>query len=287
MYLSFVIPARNDRDDPRLQICVSGLQTQIERHGLDAEIIVVDWNPPPDRPKLAEILSGPLRVIEVPPDVHNRYENSDKLAMYAYIAINTGILRAKGEFILPSSQDLLYSDELMQFLASERLDERKMYRANRYDVDRHVPYPATLNEQLTYCCQNVLLVKKKRKGRLLHTSACGDFTLLSREAWHWLRGFPEYDGYHVHLDGILMYIAHRSGYREKILRFPLYHIDHDSLWKPKKGRLRELGIPFISLKAKHAWIDEIMREEELILLYNDENWGLGDLDLPEVMLGGQ
>jgi hypothetical protein len=55
-YLSFVIAARNDDYGGnflhRMQVFVNVLFWLWERHNLDAELVVVEWNPPKDRPRL-------------------------------------------------------------------------------------------------------------------------------------------------------------------------------------------------------------------------------------------
>src|SRR5213075_422580 len=45
----------------------------------------------------------------------------------------------------------------------------------------------------------------------LHTTACGDFTMLSREQWHRLHGYPEFEAFSFHIDSLFCYMAHYSG----------------------------------------------------------------------------
>ena len=62
-YLSVVVASRNDTHggDPlaRLQALVNSFGAQCHRFGLDAELIVVEWNPPPDRPRLRDAVRVP------------------------------------------------------------------------------------------------------------------------------------------------------------------------------------------------------------------------------------
>src|SRR5262249_10127703 len=51
----------------------------------------------------------------------------------------------------------------------------------------------------------------------LHTNACGDFTLMSREAWETVRGYPELEMFSMHIDSLLLYQAHWRGVREAYL----------------------------------------------------------------------
>ena len=168
-YISVVVTARNDDHGgnllQRMQIFVGGWIAQSRRHNLPSELIIVEWNPPPDRPRLAEALTwhddlGPcqVRFIEVPSELHNRYTHAGALPLYQMIAKNVGIRRARGEFVLATNIDILFSDELVSFLATRALDPGRMYRVNRYDAMADVPQQATLDEQLEYCRTHLLRV---------------------------------------------------------------------------------------------------------------------------------
>ncbi len=62
-YLSLVVTARNDDHGgnllDRMQAFVSGWISQARRYSIPSELIIVEWNPPPDRPRLAEALEWP------------------------------------------------------------------------------------------------------------------------------------------------------------------------------------------------------------------------------------
>jgi hypothetical protein len=49
---------------------------------------------------------------------------------------NAGIRRARGEFVLSTTVDTVFSDQLVAFLASRRLQKNRLYRADRYDASR-------------------------------------------------------------------------------------------------------------------------------------------------------
>ena len=83
-YLSVVVTSRNDDHggDPlkRLQAFVNCFDAQCLRTGLDAEIIIVEWNPPEDKPRLQTLVRWPspcvctYRFITVPPELHGTLE---------------------------------------------------------------------------------------------------------------------------------------------------------------------------------------------------------------------
>ncbi len=161
-YISVVVTARNDDHGgsllSRMQAFVNGWIGQCKRHGLSSELIVVDWNPPEDRPPLMHALRWPadtspcdVRFIKVPPEAHQRYKHAEAMPLYQMIAKNVGIRRARGSFVLATNIDIIFSDELVRYLAEERLDPSRMYRIDRHDVMSDVPVDGTVDEQLAYC----------------------------------------------------------------------------------------------------------------------------------------
>src|SRR5664280_188812 len=160
-YLSVVVAARNDDHGGnllgRMQVFVDAWINQGKRHNLSSELIIVEWNPPAGRERLAQALRWPndtgpceVRIIALPPEVHARYRDAAALPMCQTIAKNAGIRRARGEFILATNIDTVFSDELVQFLASRRLERGRMYRIDRHDVMSGVPLDGTLDEQRAY-----------------------------------------------------------------------------------------------------------------------------------------
>jgi hypothetical protein len=161
-YLSVIVTCRNDDHGGtllrRMQTFTNCFLGQCRRHGLSAELLVVEWNPPADRPRLAQALRwpadpGPCRVrfIEVPPEVHARFRHAEALPLFQMIAKNVGLRRARGRFLLCTNIDILFSDELMQFIVGQQLRPGAVYRMDRVDVDTDVPVDAPVPEQLAYC----------------------------------------------------------------------------------------------------------------------------------------
>ncbi len=337
--LTVVATARNDNHGGNLRhrmlLFVNGLLRQCQRHQLKAELILVEWNPPADNPPLAEVLSWPVddspclvRIIQVPSEIHQRFKHSDHLPLFQMIAKNVGIRRACGQYVLATNIDILFSDDLMKFLASGRLQRGYMYRLDRYDVPADISLESSIEAQLEYCRKNVIrlnalegthnfqsghyhpvypqltwrtwLSEKLQDWRLrpiinksrLHTNACGDFTLMAREHWFDVRGYPEFEMYSLHLDSILCHAAYHSGVQEYILGDPvrIYHIEHatGSGWTPEGARklakrLNKTGIPQLDHNQFTAWTIQ-MRRERKHLVFNEENWGLVDEHLSETII---
>jgi hypothetical protein len=123
----------------------------------------------------------------------------------------------------------------------------------------------------------------------LHSNACGDFTLMAREHWIDLRGYPEFDLYSFNIDAIFCYAAHYAGVKEKMLEEPLriYHIEHGtgSGWTPEGqqalfDRLDAKGIPYVDWPEVAAWAGQ-MRRLNCPMIFNREDWGLDEFELRE------
>ncbi len=350
--LSVVVTARNDNHGGnllhRMQLFLDGLGHQCAQHRLPAELIMVEWNPPQDQPPLSKVLTWPkngwctTRTIKVPQSIHSRLECSDRLPLFQMIAKNVGIRRARGRFVLATNVDLLFSDELMVFLASKKLDTSRFYRIDRYDVPSNIPLNGSMEEKLQFCRDHILRINRRaatydsEKGTLvriysprrrllhkfdrmfsrflpqplrewfwraehllygaerkpLHTNAAGDFTLMARERWNDLRGYPELQLFSMHLDALLCYAAHHSGMRERVLKSPkrIYHLEHSMGWSPDvltgvltDDRLDVDIVPQVSQEQMNAWAVQ-MRREKRPLIFNDEDWGLAGDVLEEVEL---
>jgi hypothetical protein len=171
-YLSVVVTARNDDHGGnllgRMQIFTTGWIEQARRFGFPSELIIVEWNPPLDRPRLEEVLRWPkdfgpcnVRFIEVPSALHRRYHHAEAMPLYQMIAKNVGIRRARGRFVLATNIDILFSDDLVAFLAEQQLDAGRMYRIDRHDVMSDVPPDACLQDQLEYCRTHLLRVNAR------------------------------------------------------------------------------------------------------------------------------
>jgi len=315
-----VAAARNDDHGGdllgRMQLFVRGLDALCERHALDAELVLVEWNAPVDRPRLAQALAWPdspracgVRIITVPPDVHGRFKHSEALPLFQMIAKNAGIRRARGHFVLATNVDLLFSNELVRFLASTRLQSGRLYRVERYDVPGRVPEELSLDELLNWCAGNVIRISGRdatvnmrtghrhviyspgrTTGRArLHTNACGDFQLMAARHWWELRGYPEFETYSMHLDSVLSFMAHFGGAREEVLADPMriYHFEHTGGWTPGEKRSKVLdtrldsaGVPQLPHATFDAWAREMTRSERAII-FNDDNWGLANDQLDE------
>lgn len=121
----------------------------------------------------------------------------------------------------------------------------------------------------------------------VHTNACGDFTLMAKERWAELRGYPEYAAFSLHIDSLLCYAAHYGGTRQVLLKPPIciYHLEHTGGWTPEEAknleeRIRAAGIPQLT-EEEMVEREAEMRSASRATTFNDDGWGLVTHDLPE------
>ena len=315
-----------------MRLFLQGLFDQTRRFHVPAELIVVEWNPPPDRPPLCEVLPAPsehdcltLRYVTVPAEIHRRYRRAAEIPLFQMIAKNVGLRRARGAFVLCTNVDLLFSDPLFRQLSGTPLRKDTYYRANRCDVPDGIDPAWSITEQLAWCerhvirrlgrdpryrhinlelvgLQNRSWIKKwlfdemalgmsmfwspeKRRFYQLDTFACGDFTLMAREAWIAIQGYVELDLYSLHVDSLGLIAAASLGYRQHV--FPpeacTYHIDHPSGWEAlsplEKVRFLEQRPAVDYSLVQEVGLDALAKGQGLRL--NASNWGYADIDFEE------
>ena len=373
--LSIVAAARHDEHGgpllQRLECFLHSLFRQAERARICLELVLVEWNPLPDRPSLREALQGisppvgmNVRLLRVPPEVHQSFPHADRISFFQFIAKNTGIRSARGEFVLATNVDVIFSDELFDHLASVPIHKNTIYRADRWDVEADLPamidpadlpdfcrrhvqrvftregvypaerYPAArlaLWEKRPSLAKIMAFVQfimqpnsrphwllspdscnekaRRRIGRTglllsafrhllhpplppIHLGASGDFTLMAKEHWHALHGYPEWSTFPIHMDSVLCLAAFYAGIQEIVLLDPMrvYHLSHDSPWGPAAdwdGTLDDMqqssGIEPIRIEQLVEWSQE-MRRSSRPLIFNTEQWGLETMELEEIMI---
>lgn len=302
-YLSIVIPGRNDNyggeQRERLNFCCAALLEQLEHFRIESEIVLVDYNPPPDRPPFSSLIDWPaktaccsVRAITVAPEFHARFLHSDKRSFNGPTSFNVGFRRSRGLFIVPKSSDTIFSDELMQFLAQKRLEIGRVYRANRCDVPKELLHMnGSLAQKLAFCHRNIITEygyqNVKSPFPILHTNASGDFQMMYRDHLFAIHGYWERDVCGTHNDSLVQYAAYCLGISEARLPPParVFKITHDRQTtrtvteSAPKQALRD-GVPTLSWAEAFEVIQEMVLKKRSPIL-SDESWGLADVDLPE------
>ena len=216
-YLNFVFTGSNAGYGgdfiSRMQACLDNLYLLAERHELDCDVTVVEWNPPADRPRIVDALEWnstriETKVITVPQTTHDNVPNPRGEKFFEYWAKNVGIRRAAGEFVLSTNPDNIYSESLIARLAKHDLDSGCFYRVNRSDTQA-----------------GKVFITHYKTAPELHFNGSGDFILMHRDAWESIHGHPEVP-YSLTVDGQTVYLADKAGLKQVILPEPMYHQDH-------------------------------------------------------------
>lgn len=267
-YLSMVTPSRNDDYGggmlQRLQFSFNILFEQLERHKIESELIIVDWNPPGNRKRLKDALIFPeksgyltVRVLEVPPEIHNRYLYAKNGPMHGAVAFNVGLSRARGLFSVIRVSDIIWPEELFSFIGSRKLDTNTKYRCTRYDVDEKIlNHPEwSVEQKIRFCKENTTMKMVKMKYYVrglpdLLLNSDGDFQLLSAENTRRLRGYRETEDINsANCDGLLEFCAYAAGIKDKLLDdICIYKIEHERSYK---SRVLPSIIPFYDILGRY------------------------------------
>lgn len=319
--LSIVITTRNDthveRMEERTQAFIDGIYHLAERYKRNVEIIIAEWNPPAERPSMAAQYRYPAEhkfvstvIVTVSNEIHTGFRYAKDLPLYQMIAKNVGVRRARGKNILVTNVDILFSPELFEFMTNpEKVQVGKIYRANRWDVDRNILDEADI-AQMIEVGDDKCIRRNTRQGATksswirgvwneerqetelelytwfpdLHTEGCGDFQLMDRSSWLRVGGYCEVDAFSMHIDSLFALTCYHAGLVEHDLGDTLrhYHIDHSlgNEVKPSVYLTRsktELRHPsMMTLYNLHACQMNLKEA----YAFNNDSWGMAATELP-------
>lgn len=249
-YLSIVNIGRNDNHGGdylrRLQRSVDSIASG-RRYSLDLEYVFVDWGS--EGVGMEDTINWPIptRIIKVSRHFVDAIPNPDRVFLVPH-ALNIGIRRTEGQFILTTGSDTLFSGGMMEFLVRQELDLVSYYRVNmvRRDTEGRI-------KTVHYTAPNIP-----------HYGAAGDFILMSRESYHNIHGWPELPIYNS-VDGMVVWLANQAGLKEVVLPYEVEHLEH--------------GCEDFSSCVK-PWDDF-----KPYAVQNGDDWGMPDLIFDEVRRG--
>lgn len=266
-----------------------------------------------------------IRYIIVPNELHQKLAFSQQIPLFQMIAKNVGIRRAKAKFVLCTNVDIIFSDELFIELSKKELQNNHFYRANRCDVPNTIDEKWSVEHQLEFCKKNItkrngknslyanfydtrgilfkyriLIPFLKLLSRIKSTystsvtdrlveldmDACGDFTLMSKQNWIDIQGYPELEIYSIHIDSMGVIAASALGFKQIIFNTTqcTYHMEHTGGWEFNTPIDK---IHFYTKKPMLDWwtVREAgiyIMENKLKFNLNKETWGFSNLDLQEI-----
>ena len=192
----------------------------------------------PGRRLLAETVAERLpfwgRVYVVDPAWHAAISTNPRLQFMEFFAKNVAVRRSTADAILTTNSDVFLSEALVARLAEAPLEDEHVYRAVRYDVDRHCDWRAAGKRCWPIRGTTCASTSSRRPSS---RTAAGDFLLLTRATWHRLRGFNETVRFaKIHKDGQFCHRAWIEGLSFDTLG-PIWHLDHDGSYS-NAGTLR-------------------------------------------------
>ena len=270
----------------------------------------------------------PVRFITIPTEFHESISKGFKNPLFEYIAKNIGIRRARGEYILTMNPDIIFEEKLIEFLSQDSLNKHNFYRINRHDIststfDEKMEIPEILDEcrkketrvwvmnGLKYVSYKQWLKRFFRKPKpknlivcplfnfrlkikdlfnpkAIHQNAAGDFCLAHRDAWHAVRGFYQ-EPFNFYMDGYNAFMFDCKGFEQKILPFPIYHINHGwgnnvrsvSMFNEStKETSPDLPSTIIETKEYIRTVKEMFRTK-IPYKENVVDWGFPDINFEE------
>jgi len=297
-YISIVIVGRNDNYGvnfmERLNTFIRSLDHQTKQYPDLIELVIVEWNPLADYEPLKNVIyqpaNYPVRIITVPPKVHDSIGNS--APVLEFWGKNVGIRRAQGEFVLVSNPDILFTNELIDHLATRQLVKDAVYRTDRYDYhgeglenlneDQYIPFALSHTFKAHIFPETVPVTDTESFDQLprslnpthIFTNASGDFILSAKENFIKSYGLAwENDVTRGHVDSFSMFRLLRVGQLQRQLVFvaPLciFHMDHPRKvnnipWQPN---IAEATTQWPAWFADPSWFQD--------------NWGMSDKQLVE------
>lgn len=284
MKVSVVIASRNDDHGGNLvwrtQSFIDMLYMQAQYFHVEAELILVEWNPVADSPYLHNILKWPktgalwsAKAFVVPDYIHAQIVEDTGLEFFQWWAKNVGIRRARHEWVLCTNPDVIFSDDLMRQFAE--VHEPGIYGTHRNDLGTpFVPTRLPREKVLAFCAKNVVRINTSSLWEIL-TDGCGDFMLATKRDWWNLRGYPQFKTWSIHLDSLtLIQMVYIGGLTQTILDGGVYHIAHEGSWitsYPYYGKsLPQFDMPTIMKLCTD------MHDNAIPAYQNPEDWGLAN-----------
>jgi len=140
--ISIIIVGRNDNYggdfEARLFATATYNLGELDRRGIDAELVFVEWNPLSDRPLLSPKVAAAFpqaRCVVVDGAVHRLISMNRHVKVFEYHAKNVGAKRARSDWLLLTNPDNFFGRDVFDFLQEGAFDTDGFYRAGWIEID--------------------------------------------------------------------------------------------------------------------------------------------------------
>jgi len=283
MKLSIITAGRNDNYGGdfrgRALKAIEWNQAEAEQYGIDVEWVFVEWNPVHDGYLSYELaVKYGFTCYVVAPAVHDLVIDPDvagQMTFCQFQAINVGLRRATGDWLLCTHPDDILCPDVWQWLAMGEKDDTVLYRARRYDIPP---------EHFATSIERMIEHRGLDHGGG-YTNAAGDFLCFHAVR---RRGFDEEKACFsdIHTDGrfVRNWIAEWTGgktdWDKRYCRFigTVFKCDHPMIYRRTAGEKKHH-------RGKRKWDAKVRECEGPGLYENLPIWGLSRRPIRELQAG--
>ena len=278
MLLSIVLAGRNDGYLTdylyRLETTINQYSVSIPDDSMELlELIVVDWGsevPLCDVISLTPKAQGYTKFLEVPRKLAG--DVFDQIT-----AINVGIRRAEGEFIMLSDSDCVYTpyslNQLFAILSKQRSDLPVELENHIFNISRVQVPESFVQRRPGYQAiqQNISKIANNLKIEGNHLQALGGYAgaqLMTKKMWQRMRGFIEDEnfGWGASDNDITLRVC-KEGDWHNLAQFGVicYHLNHSSISKADTSSSFLSQAKAVSQTRSHKFSEK-----------NNPNWGMAN-----------
>jgi len=248
---------------------------ELTRRGITYELVFVEWAPPPDSPRLFDLVFEAVPDLdraacawyEVDPRYQQEMSLNPWLPYLEFVAKNVGVRRARGRFVLTTNCDVFLGRTMLDVFEHEALRPGVVYRAPRHDItladDRRDVDWDVLEDP------DILTRPVKPLKPPFFAGGTGDFLMLDRESFHRLRGFNQiYRLARFSIDRNFLVKALSSGLTIEEIGGPVYHVSHE-------GSFRDNRRTYDGREHESHW-GRLRWHARGVIYVNPRSWGLAD-----------
>ncbi|ORE20061.1 hypothetical protein BCV71DRAFT_196684 [Rhizopus microsporus] len=221
-YLSIVLVTRMDdyagNQHHRFQNFIDSAYLLAEHSQQKIELLIIEWNPPANKRRVLDAFRFrrskhlTYRIITVSPKIHSILPNLGNAPLHEFEGKNVGIRFARGEYIVCTNQDDIWSHNFINAIQSKVFEKDTIYvqYQSRHDIHDNLPpsivklEPFPDDETLYNACK----LREQDWGNYqlpgpstvtaedywYYGDQAGDFTMAHRDTWKELRGYRETGG---------------------------------------------------------------------------------------------
>jgi hypothetical protein len=264
MKISLIFVTRNDDYNggslDRLNFSLKSLRKVLD--GVPFEVVIVDYNPPIDRPRMSEVISSPfIKHVVVEPEQHikcldkhlelgakfqigERFLNREEvLYICPYIGtigFDVGLYASEGEYVICTSTDNMFTKSFKDLI--NNLRPKVLYRSMRKNVPSNRVedlFTRIIEEQKL---PNVGMDKLNQSKNNIN-KATGDFLLMDRNSWLEIGGYiPIFHVRAKEADSIIMWWSFLYGLTVNSVKSCLVNIHKDV---PEDRKALSKGLNYI------------------------------------------